>query len=475
MGINAQAWPELVGGNKMDIFRKKSINPSSKSELSKNLKLKDLILLGIGAVIGTGIFVVTGTAAADYAGPAATLSFLVAAIVVIASGFSFAEFSSRIPITGGPYGYLSVVFGEFSGWMAGWFLICEYLLAVSSVASGWSSYFQGFLTSVGIHLPHALTAGYNAKNGTYIDLVAAIIVLFITVWVTQEAKKALSLNNIMVWVKFGVIALFIVVGLFFIEPGNWKPYVPFGVSGIFDGAALVFFAFLGFDAIAMAAEEVENPKRDIPRGIIGSILIATTLYVIVTVILTGMVPYTKLGVGDPVAFAMRFVGLENVGTILSIGAIFTLLTVTISMLYSLVRLIYAISKDGLLPSFLSKIDKKRRTPVTATYVTGMIALFFAAAFPINLLAELTNITALACLVMMSLGVIRLRKIMGEPTTGEYRMPFVPVLPLISAAACAFLMTRLTSATWIVFSMTIVIGVAIYFLYGYRNSHLNQKD
>lgn len=459
----------------MDVFRKKSIRPSHKGELKRNLKVKDLILLGIGAVIGTGIFVVTGTAAADYAGPAATLSFLVAAVVVIASGFSFAEFAARVPITGGPYGYLSVVFGELSGWMAGWFLICEYLLAVSSVASGWSSYFQGFLTSVGIHLPKALTAGYNAENGTYIDLVAAIVVLFITVWVTQEAKKALRLNNLMVWVKFGIIALFIIVGVFFVDPGNWQPYVPFGSAGVFDGAALVFFAFLGFDAIAMAAEEVENPQRDIPRGIIASILIAATLYIIVTVILTGMVPYTELGIGDPVAFAMRYVNLGFVGSILSIGAIFTLLTVTISMLYSLVRLIYAISKDGLLPKFLTKIDKKHRTPVTATYVTGAVALFFAAAFPLNMLAELTNITALACLIMMALGVIRLRKIMGEPQHGEYRMPFVPILPLLSALACAFLMTRLTKATWIVFVITIIMGFAIYFVYGYKNSHMNQQD
>mgnify|MGYP002662123714 FL=1 len=277
----------------MDVFRKKPIKKASLGYMKRNLKLKDLILLGIGAVIGTGIFVVTGSAAADYAGPAAMLSFLVAAFVVILSGFSFAEFASRVPVTGGPYSYMYVVFGELSGWMAGWFLICEYLLAVSSVASGWSSYVQGFLASLGITLPKALTAGYNAKEGTYIDLIAALVVVFITVWVTQEAKKALRLNNLMVWVKFALIALFIVVGVFFIEPSNWKPYMPFGFSGVFDGAALVFFAFLGFDAIALAAEEVENPQKDIPRGIIGSIAIATVLYVIVTLILTGMVPYTE--------------------------------------------------------------------------------------------------------------------------------------------------------------------------------------
>lgn len=459
----------------MEIFRKKPIKKASGGYMKKNLKLRDLIMLGIGAVIGTGIFVVTGTAAANYAGPGATLSFLIAAFVVILSGFSFAEFASRVPVTGGPYSYMYVVFGELSGWMAGWFLICEYLLAVSSVASGWSSYVQGFLTSMGIHLPKALTGGYNAKEGTYIDLIAAIVVLFITLWVTQEAKKALRLNNMMVWVKFGLIALFIVVGVFYVSPSNWQPYTPFGLSGILDGAALVFFAFLGFDAIAMAAEEVENPQRDIPRGIIGSIAIATVLYVVVTLILTGMVPYTALGVGDPVAFALRYVNLGFVGSILSVGAILTLLTVTISMLYSLVRLIYAISRDGLLPAFLTKIDKKHRTPVRATYVAGMIALFFAAAFPLEILAELTNITALACLIMMSLGILRLRKTMGQPKKGEYKVPFVPVLPWLSVFACAFLMSRLQTATWIVFIITIVFGLGIYFLYGYKNSHLNQKE
>ena len=459
----------------MDVFRKKPTKKASLDYMKRNLKLKDLILLGIGAVIGTGIFVVTGSAAADYAGPAAMLSFLVAAFVVILSGFSFAEFASRVPVTGGPYSYMYVVFGELSGWMAGWFLICEYLLAVSSVASGWSSYVQGFLASLGIALPKALTAGYNAKEGTYIDLIAALVVVFITVWVTQEAKKALRLNNLMVWVKFALIALFIVVGVFFIEPSNWKPYMPFGFSGVFDGAALVFFAFLGFDAIALAAEEVENPQKDIPRGIIGSIAIATVLYVIVTLILTGMVPYTELGVGDPVAFALRYVKLDMIGSVISIGAILTLLTVTISMLYSLVRLIYAISQDGLLPAFLQKIDQKHRTPVRATYVAGGIALFFAAAFPLAILAELTNITALACLIMMSLGILRLRKTMGQPKKGEYKVPFVPVLPWLSVLACAFLMSRLQQATWTVFIITIVLGLAIYFFYGYQHSHLAKKE
>jgi len=336
----------------MDLFRKKVIQPERVTNLKKELKLKDLIMLGIGAIIGTGIFVVTGAASAEYAGPALILSFVIAGIVVVLSGLSFAEFASRIPVLGGAYSYLYVVFGEFIAWLAGWFLICEFLLAVSSVASGWSGYVQGFLASARIYLPTALTAGYDASKGTYIDLIAGLVIVFVTLWVSQEAKKALRLNNAMVWVKFAIIALFIIFGVFFVEPGNWQPFMPFGFSGVFNGAALVFFAFLGFDAVAMAAEEVEDAKKNVPRGIIGSIAIATVLYIVVTLILTGIVPYTELGVSDPVAFAMRYINHGLVGSIISVGAILTLLTVTIAMMYSLARLLYAISKDGLLPRFM---------------------------------------------------------------------------------------------------------------------------
>lgn len=458
----------------MDLFRKKTFETAARGDMNRTLTLKDLIMLGIGAIIGTGIFVITGQATALYAGPALSLSFVVAAVVVILSGLCFAEFASRVPILGGPYAYLYVVFGEVVAWFAGWFLLCEFMLAVSSVASGWSGYLQGFLSSIGIDLPTALTAGYNSEKGTYIDLIAAIVVVFVTFWVTQEAKKALRLNNAMVWVKFAIILLFILVGIFFVKPGNWQPFTPFGAKGIFDGAALVFFAFLGFDAVSMAAEEVKNPQRDVPRGIVGSIAIATILYIIVTLILSGIVPFEKLNVSDPVAFAMRYVGHNFLGSVISIGAILTLLTVTISMMYSLARLLYAISKDGLLPKFMQEIDPKHHTPKKATWVAGAFALFFAAAFPLNILAELTNIVALSYLALMALGVLKLRKMMGPPKKGEFKVPFVPVLPVLSVASCLFLMTRLEAVTWLVFAITLLIGALIYFGYGYKNSVLHQK-
>lgn len=458
----------------MDLFRKKPLEKKRISQLKKDLKLKDLIMLGIGAIIGTGIFVITGAASASYAGPALTLSFVLAAIVVGLSGLSFAEFASRIPVLGGAYSYLYVVFGEFIAWLAGWFLICEFILAVSSVASGWSGYMQGFLASLGFELPVALTGGYNAEKGTYIDIIAALVIVFVTLWVSQEAKKALRLNNAMVWVKFFIIALFIGFGVFFVKPENWQPFMPYGISGVFNGAALVFFAFLGFDAVAMAAEEVENPQRDVPRGIISSIGIATLLYIIVTLIMTGIVPYTELNVHDPVAFVMRYINHGLIGTIISVGAILTLLTVTISMMYSLARLLYAISKDGLLPKVLHEVSPKQKTPKKATYTAGIVTLFFAAAFPLNILAELTNILALAYLILMSVGIIKLRQMMGAPKKGEFKVPLVPLVPLLSVAACLFLMTRLQTITWIVFGITVIIGLAIYFGYGYKNSQLNKK-
>ncbi|MBO0481860.1 amino acid permease [Candidatus Enterococcus courvalinii] len=459
----------------MDLFRKKKIELNQTSGMKKELKTSDLIMLGIGAIIGTGIFVVTGVAANQNAGPALSLSFVLAAVVVILSGLSFAEFASRVPILGGPYAYLYVVFGEFIAWLTGWLLISEFLLAVSSVASGWSGYVQGFLASLGVELPTALTGGYNRENGTYLDLIAVLVVVFVTYIVSLEAKKALRLNNVMVFVKFGIIALFIVVGIFFVKPANWTPFTPFGFSGVLDGAALVFFAFLGFDAVAMAAEEVKNPQKDVPRGIIGSILIATVLYIVVTLILTGIVPFTELGVSDPVAFAMRYVGHGTVGAVIAVGAILTLLTVTISMMYSLARLLFAISKDGLLPKYMTEIDEKHRTPKKATYTAGVVAVFFAGAFPLDILAELTNITALTYLILVSLGLLKLRKQFGQPKAGEFKVPLVPVLPIISILTCVILMLRLQAITWIVFAIVMLIGLIIYFTYGYKNSVMNQKQ
>lgn len=461
----------------MSIFRKKEMNvlPTGTGAMKKELKTVDLIMLGIGAVVGTGIFVITGVAANEYAGPALTLSFVVAAIAVILSGLCYAEFASRVPVIGGPYAYMYVVFGEIIAWMAGWLVICEFFLAVSSVASGWSGYVHGFLDSLGVEFPKALSGAYNATEGTYIDLIAMLVVLLVTFLVSLEAKTALRLNNGMVFVKFAIIALFVGVGIFYVSPENWQPFMPFGFSGVVSGAALVFFAFLGFDSVSMAAEEVKNPKKDIPKGIIGSIIISTVLYIVVTLILTGIVPFDQLGVKDPVAFAMRYIQHSTIGGLISVGAILTLLTVTISMMYSLARIIYAISKDGLLPKFLSKIDEKHRTPKNATYVAGIFAMFFAGLVPMELLAELTNIVSLMYLMMMAVGIIKLRKMFGEPKPEEFKVPLVPILPILSIVICIGLMLQLRTTTWEIFGVTVVIGLVTYFSYGYKHSLANKES
>jgi len=464
-----------MGGIKMNYLRKKPLEATERpSNLKRELKTMDLILLGLGAIVGTGIFVITGTAAALTAGPALILSFIIAAFSCILSALCYAEFASRIPVSGGAYSYAYTVFGELIGWLIGWLMICEYLLANASVASGWSGYMNGFLDGLGLGLPVALRSSYNAETGAYVDLIAILITFVVTYVVIQGAKKALRLNNIMVFIKFGLIALFIGVGVFYVKPENWTPFAPFGLNGVVSGAAVVFFAFLGFDAVSTAAEETKNPRRDVPRGIIGSLGIATILYIIVTLVLTGIVPYAQLDIKDPVAFAIRFIGQDFIAGIISVGAILTLLTVLISMTYGLGRLIYAIGRDGLLPKKLSQVDPKTKSPKFATQVVGLLSAVLAGVVPLNKLAELTNIVTLLIFVIIAIGIIKLRKDFGEPKEGEFKVPFVPIFPIVSVIVCVYLMLQLSLSVWIAFLIWLTVGVVIYFIYGYKHSELNQK-
>jgi len=464
----------------MKFFRKKELpGKLEKSSMKRNLKTFDLLLLGTGAIVGTGIFTITGIAANKYAGPALTISFIIAALAVGISGLFYGEFAARIPVVGGPYAYLYSVLGEGVAWITGWLMIVEFMLAISSVASGWAGYLQGWLGSLNIHLPKSISASFNPKNGTYVDALAMLVVFFVTLWIMQEAKQMLRLNNLMVYLKFGIIALFIVVGLFFIKPRNWSPFMPYGFvskhgeGGVIAGASLVFFAYLGFESVPMAVEEVENPQKMIPKGVLGSILITTTLYAAVTLVLTGIIPYEKLtGVKDPVAFAMRAVGQPLASTVISVAAILTLLTVCISMMYSLSRLIYAISKDGLLPKIFGIIDQKNRVPKNATIAAGTLSLIFAGIFPLDKLAELVNIATLSYLIFMAIGIIVLRKQFGLPKKGEFRTPFVPILPIISVLISIYLMYHLQISTWLTFAVVILLGLIIYYFYGRKNSALN---
>lgn len=433
----------------------------------KKLKTIDLVLLGLGAVVGTGVFVITGTAANEYAGPGLVFSFMLAGLVIILIGLCYAEFSSRLPVAGGPYAYMLAVSGKKVAWMAGWFTIWEYLLASASVASGWSGYLNGFLASLGIPLPTIFQASYDQEAGTYIDLIAIMMTLLVTWLVAQEAKKALRLNNMLFFLKFILIALFILVGMFYIKPENWTPVMPYGFSGMASGATLVFFAFLGFDSISMAAEDVETPQKSLPRGILLAIGISTLLYILVTVVLTGIVPYTDLGVKDPVAFALRYVDQNMIAAVISVGAILTLLTVLIAMLYGLARLLYAMSKGKLLPGYLNHVNKKTGTPQRATWVAGSIAALFSGIIPLQSLAELTNLVTLVVMMMLAVGIILLRKQQGEPEKGQFRVPWVPFIPIATVIITGYLILQLGALTWMLFFFCFLVGIMIYFFYTSR--------
>ncbi|MDR3156948.1 MAG: amino acid permease [Lactobacillales bacterium] len=464
----------------MKFFRLKEIPIQlEESSMKRSLKTRDLLLLGVGAIVGTGIFTVTGIAANVYAGPALILSFLIAAVAVGISGLFYAEFASRIPVIGGPYAYLYSVLGEGIAWMTGWFMILEFLLAISSVASGWAGYLQGWLNSLGIYLPKIFRASFHLKNGTYVDLLAVLVLLLVMLWVSQEVKKMLRLNHLMVYVKFGIILLFLIVGAFFIHPENWSPFMPYGFfgqhgKGVIAGAALVFFAYLGFESVPMAVEEVDDPQRRIPQGVLGALILVAVLYILVTLVLTGVIFYTKIGgIKDPVAYAMRSVDQPLVASVISVAAVLTLLTVCISMMYSSSRLIYAVSKDGLLPRMFGKIDRKARVPKNATFVVGIFSMIFAGFIPLELLAEFVNIVTLMYLIFIAIGILRLRKKFGQPKQGEFKTPWVPFLPLISIVICGCLMFHLQKGTWIAFTIAFIIGLLIYFFYGQKHSLLNK--
>ncbi|PGS55851.1 amino acid permease [Bacillus sp. AFS041924] len=459
----------------MNLFRKKSVTSNAApSSLNKVLGAFDLTMLGIGAIIGTGIFVLTGVAAADYAGPALILSFIIAGLACTFAALCYSEFASMIPQAGSAYTYSYVAFGEVFAWILGWDMVLEYGLASSAVASGWSGYFQSLLSGFGIHFPKFLTSAFDPSNGTYIDLPAVIIVLLVTFILTRGVRESAKLNTIMVIVKLAVVALFIVVGVWYVEPTNWTPFMPMGFSGVTAGAAVVVFAYFGFDAVSTAAEEVKNPQRNLPIGIISALTVCTILYIVVSLILTGIVPFDQLGVKDPVAFALAFIKQDWAAGFISLGAIVGITTVLMVMMFGQSRLFYAISKDGLLPGKLSKVNKKTQVPVTSTWITGILVALFAGLIPLNRLAELTNIGTLFAFSAVSLGILVLRKTHPNLKRG-FRTPWVPVIPVLAIVFCVYLMLQLSAFTWKGFVVWLAIGLVIYFVYGYRNSKLNSNN
>ncbi|MGO4152710.1 amino acid permease [Cupriavidus sp. YAF13] len=461
----------------MSLFRTKNIEAmlaaARDDGLKKVLGPVDLILMGIGAIIGTGIFVLTGTGALT-AGPALTVSFVIAALACGFAALCYAEFASAIPVSGSIYTYSYATLGEIVAWMIGWDLLLEYGLATSAVSVGWSGYFQSLIAGFGIHLPVMLTAAPGAVPGvqTLFNLPAAAIMLLITWVVSYGVRESARLNNVMVAIKIAVVLLFIGVGVWHVKPANWHPFAPFGLEGVFNAAALVFFAFIGFDAVTSAAEEVRNPRRDLPIGIIGSLAVCTVLYVTVAAIMTGIVPFAKFaGIDHPVSLALQYAGENWVAGFVDLGAILGMTTVILVMTFGQTRIIFAMSRDGLLPERLSKVHPVHATPFFATWTVGIVFAFIAAFVPLNVLAELINIGTLSAFTLISVAVLVLRKTRPD-LPRAFRCPGVPVVPLLSVGFCLFLMAHLQPLTWVAFLAWLAIGLAIYFLYARRNAVLH---
>lgn len=463
---------------KANVFRKMPIEKLlSHSKEGKGLKKVlgafELTMLGIGAIIGTGIFVLTGVAAADYAGPALVLSFIISGMACVFAALCYAELSAAIPISGSAYTFGYVGLGEIWGWIIGWDLILEYCVAVGAVSIGWSGYIVNILNIIGIHLPKALIAA--PASGGIINLPAIFILAIIAGLLLLGAKESAKLNNILVAIKLGVVLLFIVLGVSHIEPSNWHPFMPYGWDGVFSGAAIVFFAYIGFDAVATAAEEVKNPQKDLPKGILASLAICTVLYIVVSAILTGMVPYLEYkDNAAPVAYALSSVGIQWGSALVSVGAICGITSVLLVMMYGSTRLFYSLSRDGLLPKAFSQVSGKSGAPTKSIVWVFVITALVAGFLPIGRVAELVNIGTLAAFIIVSLSVILLRK--SRPDLERpFKVPFVPVIPILAIAFCLFLIIQLPIFTKIAFVVWISIGFVVYVLYGYKHSSLNEQN
>lgn len=458
------------------IFQKEDLERylQKDSHFERTLSAVDLIALGIGAVIGTGIFILPGTVAATKAGPGIILSFVLAAIVCAVAAMCYAEFASVLPIAGSAYSYGNIVYGEMIGWIIGWALVLEYVLAVATVAVGWAAYFNSFIAGFGLKLPKAITGSFDPAHGTYINVIAILIVCLIAWIIDTGLKTSIRLNNIIVVVKLAIIVLFLLVGSFYVKPSNWTPFAPFDGTGILKGAAVVFFAYLGFDAVSSSAAEVKNAKRNMPIGIIGTLVICTIFYILVSGVLTGMVSYKQLNVDDAVAFALQLVHQNFVAGIISIGALAGMFTMMVTMIYSSSRLLYSIGRDGLLPRFLGKIDK-HHAPKNAMLTVTIVISILAGLIPLDQLANLVNIGTLIAFAFVSFGILLLRRNPKLNAIKGFRVPLYPVLPIISGLLCLFMMTQLSMETWLASLVWFLLGLIIYFGYGIRHSRMNKAD
>ncbi|MGN6668860.1 MAG: amino acid permease [Trinickia sp.] len=460
----------------MSVFRKKDVEQmiagAQRTGLKKALGALDLTFLGIGAIIGTGIFVLTGTGAVQ-AGPALMIAFLIAAVACALSGLAYAEFASTIPVAGSIYTYSYATLGELVAWIIGWDLMLEYGLATSAVSVGWSGYLQSLVAGFGLKLPVALSAAPGAVPGatTLFNLPAFLVMMAITALLSVGVRESTRINNLMVAIKVAVVLAVIAVGVFHVQPANWHPFMPNGWHGVFGAAAVMFFAFIGFDSVSSAAEEVKNPKRDLPIGIIASLAVCAVLYVAVAAVVTGIVPSPQFAdISHPVSYALQVAGQNWVAGFIDLGAVLGMLTVILVMSYGQTRIIFAMSRDGLLPKALSRVHPRFATPFLTTWLVGIFFGLVGALVPLNVLAELINIGTLAAFSMVSIAVLILRRTHPH-LPRAFRCPGVPVLPLLAVAACVFLMINLQWITWVAFLVWLAIGLVVYFGYSRKHSLL----
>jgi APA family basic amino acid/polyamine antiporter len=474
------------------LFATKSVD-SLREEAERSHGLKraltglDLVTLGIGAIIGTGIFVLTGRAAAANAGPAVALSFTIAAVASTFAGLCYSEMASMIPIAGSAYTYSYATMGELVAWIIGWDLILEYLVSAAAVSVGWSGYVVAFMhDAFGVDLPHAWTSApvlwkedHFEMTGAIVNLPAALIVLAVTAMLVRGIKESARVNTVIVIVKVIIVLLFIVFAAPFVHRENWHPFIPpnegpfgrFGISGVFQGATMVFFSYIGFDAVSTAAQEAKNPQRDLPIGILGSLGICTVLYIAVSLILTGVVSYTKLSVPHPIALGVEATGQVWLATAVEIGAIAGLSSVMLVMLLGQPRIFFAMANDGLIPAVAAKIHPRFGTPYVTTIVTGVLCAAGGGVLPIEILAELTSIGTLFAFVLVSLGVMILR-IRRPDLPRSFKAPGGPyVVPILGMLTSGTLMYTATTATIIRLFVWMAIGLVVYFAYGRRHSKL----